>query len=492
MTTTIRFGTEGWRAVMADEFTVDNVRLVTQAIAGHVARAGRRGARTDAPARRAAPPGRVGRTAPCTVAVGYDTRFLSGFFARAICEVLAGNGLRSVLSAGPVPTCAVSRYVAAKRLSAGIMVTASHNPAIYNGVKVKESSGGSATSETVASIERRLGRSAVRRVPFNEAAEAGMVRPAPMLPLFLQGIRSFLDMATIRRARLRVIVDSMHGAGGALIEGLLKGGRCRVETLHANPDPLFGGHAPEPIAAHLGELAARVRQTRADLGIANDGDADRLGIIGPGGVWLNPGQVMCVLLLHLVQARRAAGAVVKTVSNTMMINRLAQALGLRLIEVPVGFKHIAKLMLTEDILIGGEESGGIGVKGYLPERDGILAGLLVLEALAVRRRSLASILRDLERQCGRWWYGRCDQHGSMAQVDRLFRRLQAAAPTAMAGIPVAQVSTLDGVKLIGRDESWLLFRRSGTEPIVRIYAETPRQDRLARLLGFGVGLLRSR
>jgi len=479
MATTIKFGTEGWRAVMAEAFTVDNVRIVAQAIAEHVAHARRGGSRPAA-----------GGSAPPTVAVGYDTRFLSDFFARAVCEVLAGNRIRSILSDSAVPTCAVSRTVVARGLSAGIMVTASHNPAIYNGIKVKESYGGSAGSETVASIERRLGRSPVKRVAFDEALAAGTIRQAPMLPLFLQGVRSFIDLAAIRHTPLRVVVDSMHGAGGRLIEGLLKGGRCRVETLHANPDPLFGGHAPEPIATHLGELADRVTQTRADLGIATDGDADRLGIIGPGGVWLNPGQVMCVLLLHLVKTRGASGAVVKTVSNTMMINRLSAALGLRLIEVPVGFKHVAKLMLTDDILIGGEESGGIGVKGYLPERDGIVNGLLLLEALAVRRQSLALILRDLERQFGRWWYGRRDLHLTMSQVDHLFRRLHRQTPTTMAGIPVAAVNTLDGIKLIGRDESWLLFRRSGTEPIVRIYAETPQRRHLPRLLAFGVGLTR--
>ena len=312
------------------------------------------------------------------------------------------------------------------------------------------------------------------------------------LPLFLRGIKSFVDLPAIRRAPFRVVVDSMHGAGGRIIEGLLRGGECRIDTIHAESDPLFGGHAPEPIASHLGELQATVKRTRAALGIATDGDADRLGIIGPGGVWLNPGQMLCVLLLHLVKTRKAKGAVVKTVSNTMMINRLVRALGLRLLEVPVGFKHIAKLMLEEDILIGGEESGGIGVKGYLPERDGILNGLLVLEAMAARRQTLSAIMRELERQYGQWFYGRHDLHVKMPQVEALFRRLRRAPPERMAGMPVASVNVLDGVKLIGRDESWLLFRRSGTEPIVRIYAETPQKSRLARLLAFGVRLAGAR
>lgn len=469
----IQFGTEGWRGVIAEEFTAENVRRVTQAIAEHVLSSSRR------PGSGAAPP---------TVAVGYDTRFLSDYFARAACEVLAGNRIRSVLSTRSVPTCAVSRCVVSRRVPLGIVITASHNPWIYNGLKVKEAFGGSAPLETVASIERRLGRSPVKRVPFTEALRAKTIRPVDMLPAFLQGMRSFIELSLIRRSRLRVIVDSMHGTGGRLIEGLLKGRTCRVETIHAEHDPFFGGHAPEPIAAHLGELAARVKRTRADLGIANDGDADRLGIIGPGGVWLNPGQVMCVLLLHLVKTRKAKGAVVKTVSNTMMLNRMAEALGLPLIETPVGFKHIAKLMLSQDVLIGGEESGGIGVKGYLPERDGILNGLLVLEVLAARGQSLSAILRDLERQFGRWHYGRQDLHLELSQVDRLFRRLHANPPQAIAGVAVIKVHTLDGVKLIGRDESWILFRRSGTEPIVRIYAETPHRDRLPRLLQFGVRL----
>lgn len=466
---------------MAEGFTVDNVQLVTQAIADHL----RQGPQPRTP-------GGGSRGQGIGVAVGHDTRFLSDRFARAICEVLAGNGMASVVTDRPVPTCAVSRYVVAKRLSAGLVVTASHNPAIYNGLKVKEASGGSATLETVASIERRLGRSPVRRLPFDEALTAGLVRRDNLLPLFLRGIRSHVDVAAIRRRPLRVIVDAMHGTSHRLIEELLRGGRCRVQTIHAQPDPLFGGQAPEPIASHLQELSFLVRRSRASIGIANDGDADRLGVIGPDGTWLNPGQVLCILLQHLVEVRKATGTVVKTVSNTTMINRLTNALGLRLVEVPVGFKHIAKLMLTDDVLIGGEESGGIGITSYLPERDGIYTGLLVLEAMAARGRSLLALLRELERAYGRWFYGRRDLRLRASQVEALFQRLRSAPPSTLAGAPVASVNTLDGVKVIGRDDSWLLFRRSGTEPVVRIYAETPRQRRLPRLLELGVRLATTR
>lgn len=467
---TIRFGTEGWRAVIAEEFTFQNVRIVTQAIAEHFlaqARSHRR---------------------PLTLAVGFDTRFLSDHFARAVCEVLAGNRIRTILSDSMVPTCAVSRCVVDKRLTAGIVITASHNPPIYDGIKVKEAYGGSATAETVASIERRIGRGTVARVPFEEARASGMVRTMHFLPAFVRGIRSFINLQAIKRSSLQAIVDSMHGTGSRLIEDMLMGGRCRVETIHGEPDPRFGGQAPEPIASHLVPLSRAVRRCHADLGIATDGDADRLGIIGPDGRWINPGQVLCVLLTHLVNTRGATGAVVKTVSNTMMINRLADALGLRLIEVPVGFKHIAKLMLEEAVLIGGEESGGIGVQGYLPERDGIVNGLLVLEAMAMQRKTLSAIMRGLERRYGRWFYDRRDLHLTMPQVERLFARLRMSPPDRMAGTPVASINTLDGIKLIGRDDSWLLFRRSGTEPIVRVYAESPTPRRLQQLLALGIRL----
>jgi len=463
----ITFGTEGWRGVIGEEFTFGNVRLVTQAIADHL-NAQRRT-----------------RSKPLTVAVGHDTRFLSDQFARAVCEVLAANRIRSLLCDRAVPTCAVSRCVVDRRLPAGIVITASHNPPSYNGIKVKASYGGSATAQAVASIERRIGRSPIKSLGLEQAQQGGWVTTTNMLPAFLKGIRTFVDLAAIRRSPFRIVVDSMHGTGGRLIEGLLGGGRCRVATIHAEPDPRFGGRAPEPIADNLVELRRVVRRNHADLGLATDGDADRLGVVGPDGTWLNPGQVMCVLLAHLVATRHIKGAVVKTVSNTMMIDRMAQALGLHLIEVPVGFKHIAKLMLERDILIGGEESGGIGVKGYLPERDGIVNNLLVLEAMAVRRQTLAEILRALERRYGRWFYGRRDLHLTMSQVERLFARLNRAAPERMDGMPIAQVNTRDGVKLIGRDESWLLFRRSGTEPIVRIYAESPKKSRLANLLTLG-------
>jgi phosphomannomutase len=331
----------------------------------------------------------------------------------------------------------------------------------------------------------------VKTAAQDSAASRGLIRQANLLPDFLKGIRASVDLAAIRRRRLRVVVDSMHGAGGTLTAQLLAGGRCRVETLHAAPDPMFGGHAPEPIPVHLAELAAQVKRRRWDLGLATDGDADRIGVIAPNGQFVTPGQVLCILLEHLIASRHWRGTVVKSISNTSMIDRLARELGLPLREVPVGFKHVAKLMQEDDVLIGGEESGGIGVRGYLPERDGVFMGLLLLEALAVRRRGLLDLLRGLERRFGRWFYARKDLTVSQERVAAFFDRLTANPPGRVAGVPVSEVKTLDGVKLIGRDESWLLFRRSGTEPIVRVYAESPSAGRVSRLLAFGAHLVKT-
>jgi len=465
----IAFGTEGWRAIMAEEFTVENVCKVAQAVAGHFHNA-------------------AGAKRRLAIAVGHDTRFLSDQFARVVCEVLAANGIQALLTDRAIPTCAVSRYVVTNRLAGGLVVTASHNPPPYNGLKIKEAFGGSATPETVASVERRLGRQPVKRLPFDEAARQKQIRVVRMLPAFLAGIRASVDLKVIRRRPLRIVADPMHGTGDRLMERLLTGGRCRIETIHADPDPLFGGQAPEPIPSHLTELATTLKRRRWDVGLATDGDADRIGVVAPTGAFLNAGQVLCILLDHVVVSRGWRGAVVKTVSNTSMIDRLAEALGLKLFEVPVGFKHIAKLMLEDDVLIGGEESGGIGIKGYLPERDGILMGLLLLEAMAQQRQGIVEILGRLERRYGRWTYARRDLTVPRDRIDRLFKRLTINPPARIVQEAVVQVKTLDGVKLIGRDESWLLFRRSGTEPIVRVYAESLQTRQANRLLAFGVQL----
>ncbi len=469
--TQIKFGTEGWRALIAEAFTHDNVRIATQAIAEHYL-----------------------KTFPnkkLKAAVGYDTRFLGIAFAKTVCEVLAGNGIQCVLTDKSIPTPVISRTVVDLKLPFGLMVTASHNPHPYNGLKIKEAYGGSAFPATVKSVESFLGKTEVKSMSFDEAEAKKLITFEDMVTPYVAGIKSYINMPKVRKLKAKVLVDSMHGAGGTLIEQMLKGSQCSVETLRGNPDPYFGGTAPEPISKYLQGLQKAVKHQSADIGIANDGDADRLGIIDPKGRWLNPGQVMCVMIKHLVQTRKATGMIVKTLSNTMMINRLCDDLGLKLVEVPVGFKGIAELMINEDVMVGGEESGGIGLNGYLPERDGLVNGLLVLEAMAMSGQSLGELMSDLEKQYGRWYYGRHDLHLKADQVERLFDQLANNPPNKMAGMDIVRTSDMDGFKWVAADDSWLLFRRSGTEPIVRLYCETPKKSQLEELLNFGLKLIHS-
>ena len=306
-----------------------------------------------------------------------------------------------------------------------------------------------------------------------------------LLPGYLKGIKAYVDLAAIKRTPVRVLVDSMHGVGGRLIESLLTGGRCRVTTLRGEPDANFGGSAPEPIPKYLTELLRQVQAKRYALGIANDGDADRIGAASPTGEFLSPGMILTLLLLFFLKERGWTGEVVKSISNTSLITRVAAAHHLTLHETPVGFKHVAALIRTRDILIGGEESGGIGVRGYLPERDGVLLGLLLLELVAKRRKTIPQLVAEIERAYGKFYYQRQDVHYPDACKPRLFGWLKEQTPTALDGQSVAQVQTDDGVKLTAKDGSWLLFRLSGTEPILRIYAEGTTKARAKQILTQG-------
>jgi len=462
----IKFGTEGWRAVIAEEFTFANVRLVAQAIADYYRH-------------------RTSRGGGPTIGVGYDGRFLSREFAQTVAQVLAGNGLTVFLSDRLVPTPAVSANVKAHHWTGGVMVTASHNPATFNGLKVKEAFGGSAEPATVAAIEAAIGRHPVKETPLGLALAKRSVRWLNFQPAHQRALRDAVDLRAIKKLPFKVLVDSMHGAGGALVEELLAGGRCHVTTLHPDPRPDFGGLTPEPIARHLEALSREVRRTQGHVGIATDGDADRIGVMDGAGRFVSPGKLLCVLLKYLVTERGLRGGVVTTISNTMLIERLATKWHLPLHETPVGFKHIAKLMRSESILIGGEESGGIGVAGYLPERDGLFIGLLLLEVMAKRRRSFDQLLEELDREFGAFAAAREDVACTADVKESFFARLSQVPPSELAGQALRGLKTFDGIKLIGQDDSWLLFRASGTEPIVRIYAEAATARRARALVAWG-------
>lgn len=456
----IRFGTDGWRAVIAQEFTFANVERVAQAYANY---------------EQAQPRGSL-------VVVGYDRRFLSERFAQRAAEVLSGNGFHIALFSQDTPTPLISWAVRDLNAIGGVVITASHNPPDFNGFKIKAPWGGSATPETTSEVERLVDASAPKR---GEIGADGQKLLEPAVKSYREQIASYIDLERLRTSRGTVIVDPMHGTGSRWVEGFLAGSALGVETIRAHRDPLFGGVNPEPIDRNLEPLKTRVVESRAFLGLATDGDADRVGAVDELGQTMTMHDVVPLLLLHLARQRKMTGGVVRTFSQSILTKRIAKALGLKLYETAIGFKYIADLMLKEDILLGAEESGGIGVKGHIPERDGILNSLLFLEAVITAGKPPSEMLRDLHQEFGEFHFGRRDLHVEVEQGKELVARLASNPPAKIAADEVVNVETLDGTKLEFSDESWLLFRQSGTEPVLRIYSEATSVQKMNNLLAEG-------
>ncbi|HVG38070.1 MAG TPA: phosphoglucomutase/phosphomannomutase family protein [Pyrinomonadaceae bacterium] len=461
--TTIKFGTDGWRAVIGEDFTFANVERVAQAFASYL--------------HQQASEAHLSLTHQ--VVIGYDCRFLSDKFARRVVEVLSGNDFAVHLFDAPVPTPLVSWAVREMKASGGVVLTASHNPAEFNGFKIKAPWGGSASPEMTRDVEALLDHTApVRKINAEVSGDA--------LPQFTISYReqlaSYLDLEKIRGTDAHVVVDAMHGSGGIWVESFLQGGKLTVETLREHRDPLFGGVNPEPIDRNLGPLKKRVRETGALVGLATDGDADRVGAVNNRGETMTMHEVVPLVLLHLARHRGMSGGVVRTFSQSILTARIAKAFHLPLYETPIGFKYIADLMLRENILIGAEESGGIGVQGHIPERDGILNSLLFLEAIVASGKTPAEMVAEMHREFGEFYFGRRDVHVEVSRGQALVAGLAAAPPSHVSGLTVAGVETLDGTKLLFADESWLLFRQSGTEPVLRLYSEATSIEKANRLL----------
>jgi phosphomannomutase len=440
----ITFGTDGWRAIIADGFTFENVRRVSDAIA--------------VAARSLQPPDGIDRNA---IAVGYDRRFLSREFAREVAGHLSAAGFRVVVSTEPTPSQTISFTAWTRKLLGGVMVTASHNPATYNGIKFKAWYGGSALPETYAAIARALGQRSER--------EGGSIEESDFLEDYVAALRAQLDIDKIRK--LRLLHDPIHGVSAGLPARILG---SDVTTIRSEINPGFGGVNPEPIPENLGASMGAMRGERPfDIAICNDGDADRLGILDEKGSFVSPHKIIALLALYLVREKRLQGDIVKTFSTTRLIEKVARAIGARLRETPIGFKYVADLMLAGGILVGGEESGGIGFGHFLPERDGILSGLLVAECVAHFGKPLSRIVAEMEAEFGTLHYDRRDLHRPMETSARLIDRALAGEINGSFGRTFASMETLDGVKLNFADGSWILFRKSGTEPIIRIYCECP-------------------
>jgi len=383
-----------------------------------------------------------------------------------------------------VPTPLVSWAVREQKAAGGVVITASHNPPDFNGFKIKAKFGGSAPPEITAAVESLVDTQPTRRADHLTDDELRATLGAANESYRAQ-LASYVDLDRIRQAGMRVVVDPMHGSGGRWVESFLHGGRLEAETIRAERDPLFGGVNPEPIDRNLGPLRERVIASHAYLGLATDGDADRLGAVNEQGETMTMHEVVPLMLLHLARQRVMTGGVVRTFSQSVLTKRIAAAHGLKLYETPIGFKYVADLMLREQILLGAEESGGIGVRGHIPERDGILNCLLLLEAVVAAGKPPSEMVKDMHREFGEFYFGRRDIHQEVWRGIELVAALASDAPPVVAGFKVSGVETLDGTKLLFADESWLLFRQSGTEPVLRIYAEATSKQKTAALLDEG-------
>ena len=424
------------------------------------------------------------------VIVGFDRRFFSDRFAQIAAEVLAGNGFQVVLTPEPTPTPSVSFAVKAQRAVGGVMITASHNPPIFNGFKLKSYYGGSSDSETCQAVESFLDRNPVRSMKFDEAVRARQISVRDVRPAHYAALKKLVDFKLIAKSKLRFAHDALFGVGAGCFEQLLAGTTCKVTTLNGEHDVLFGGINPEPIDKNYARSQEFLRRHPHDICLVTDGDADRVGGMDGRGNYLTTHQIICLLLHHLIVNRKGRGRVVKALTTTSMVDKMCAAYGLPLVETGVGFKYICAEMLKGDVLLGAEESGGIGFPGHIPERDGIAAGLMLLELLATERVSVNKMLAKLEKQFGPHRYGRIDTHYPLEKRASLMEFLKSNPPAKLLRSPLAGMKTFDGVKFVAEDSSWLMLRGSGTEPILRIYAEARSDADVRKLLKLGVKLTR--
>jgi phosphomannomutase len=492
----IKFGTDGWRAVIAEGFTFENVARVAQATADFW-KSEIRNPKSEI----------FGR--PPKVIIGYDRRFFSDRFAHTTAEVFAGNDYSVVLTPVPTPAPSVSFAVKAQRAAGGVMITASHNPPIFNGFKLKSYYGGSSDSATCQAVEGFLDKNPIRRAPLptfhlrrGYGGQAGHPLPAgrgegrgegniifqDVRPAHYAALKKLVDFKLVAKSRLRFAHDALFGVGAGCFEQLLAGTTCRVTTLNGAHDVLFGGINPEPIVQNYGRSQAYLKKHPHDICLVTDGDADRVGGMDGHGGYLTTHQLICLLLHHFIVNRKDRGRVVKALTATSMVDKMCTAYGLPLVETGVGFKYVCAEMLKGGVLLGAEESGGIGFPNHIPERDGIAAGLLLLELLATERVSVNKLLSRLEKQFGPHRYDRVDIHFPLEKRAALMDFLKANPPAKLLRSPLAEIKSFDGVKFIAQDSSWLMLRGSGTEPVLRIYAEAKSLADARKLLQLGLKL----
>jgi len=464
----IKFGTSGWRGVIADDFTFARVRAVTQAIADHLSAQGLKDK---------------------GVVVGYDTRFMSERFAEEAVKIFAANGIHSYLSNRDVPTPVVSFEIIRRKAAGGINFTASHNPPQYNGLKFSPAWGGPALPETTRDIEVRANalcdKNSIKSMPYNEAKEKGLVEELDLRKIYLEDLRKKIDFEIIMKAKLKVAVDLLYGTGRDYLDLLLKDAGCTVTVVHGYRDTMFGGRSPEPSEENLFELSAVLKKSKFDIGLAVDGDADRFGIMDSDGSYINPNQVLALTLDYLCRTRGWKGGAARSIATSHLVDAVAKKHGIEVYETGVGFKFIGDLLVQGKIIFGGEESAGMTIKDHVPEKDGILACLLVAEMVSRERKSIKDLLKRLYKEVGTILNDRINIHLTEANRAAVAERLSQPL-TELGGLRVkGKKSTADGTKYMLEDDSWVLMRASGTEPVVRLYVEAGDEARIKNLIESG-------
>ncbi len=465
----IKFGTDGWRGIIAADFTYDNVRLCAQGVADYL---------------------KSTRDTGRGLVIGYDTRFASEGFAAAAAEVIAANGVKVYLCPKATPTPVVSYGVVARQAAGGIMITASHNPGVWNGFKYKTDDGASAPTDVVSEIERNIASAAsgrrVETMPLKVAESRGLLEYFDIDPVYFAHIKQLVDLERIKQSNYHAVIDPMFGAGIGYLKRLLQGGNLGLTEIDAERNPIFPGmKQPEPIAVNLSHLAAAIKRRKATVGIATDGDADRLGIMDEKGNFLTTLQTFALLELYLLEVRGERGMIVRTETSTSMANKLGEIYHVPVVETAVGFKYVAPIMIKENALMGGEESGGYGFRGNVPERDGILAALYFLDLMVKTGKTPSELIEHLYEKVGPHYYDRWDLDFPEAERGSIINRVKTSAPGSLAGVRVVKLDTFDGFRFALADGSWLLIRFSGTEPLLRVYAEAASEAQVKKLLEQG-------
>ncbi len=456
----IKFGTDGWRGVIAEDFTCESVRTVAHAIARYVVRAER-------PER--------------GMLVGYDTRFASELFARAAAEAVSATGIPVWLATDAAPTPALSLLVRLRGAAAGIQISASHNPYRWNGIKLKASYGSSASQAIVSQVEAELEKVLRDGVPPLPARKE-LIHSLDIRTPYLEKLDELVDWERLRASKLQFLIDPMHGAGRGLLHELFRRRGIEADEIRGARDPLFGGVNPEPIEPHVEALRSALRDGNYDAGFAFDGDADRIGAMDSDGTFITPHQIFSILLWHLAGTRKLSGDVAKSFSTTKMVDKIAANFGRKVWETPIGFKYICDRMLEGDVLLGGEESGGIGTKLYLPERDATVSALLLAEVMAWHGKRLGELVKMLHREFGEHHYGRVDLTMRDGQKERAIRRFADPKFANLLDWPIVRREDLDGVKIYLGEIGWVMVRASGTEHMLRVYSETTRPETTRRVL----------